>query len=345
MKRRALLKRCAQLAALALLPRALTARSRRGDLLMPPRLDAHAHLMSRDLARWLQGRIPDEPLRRLVRPINGRILVDQLEGDRIDRAFALSAAYVHATDLPLAGRRKQSRDEYRDLQNENDFTAHEAAEYSDKLIPFASVNPKRGYAVEELTRCIDTLHMDGLKVHFANSDVRLRDPAQVARVRTLFAAAAARNVPVIVHLYNDAVPGFGARDVDILVAEVIEPLPDLRISIAHLGGNGGAEEDVALRVFEALVAAVARRPGVAGRVWIDFSSVLVTNPWPPLPLTTPAQQARLAQLFTAWGVERLLWGSDGGAEALTQAQPLWPLGVSDWNTVASNDGSALLRRV
>jgi predicted TIM-barrel fold metal-dependent hydrolase len=345
MDRRELLERCAQATALALLPRGLTRLADRPDVLMTPRLDAHTHLMSRELAMWLQGRIADASLRRLVRPANARIVVDQLEEDGVERAFALSGAYVHATELPLGGAAKAAHDEYRDVQNENNFTAGEAAEYGGKLIPFASVNPKRDYAIDELARCVETLHMRGLKVHFANSDVRLRDRVQLARVRALFDAAAARNVPVVVHFYNGAVPGFGAADVEILVRDIIEPLPDLRIVIAHVGGDGGSEEDGALRVFDALIAAIARRPAVAGRVWVDLSGVLVTDPWPPLPLTTPAQQARLAQLITAWGVEQVLWGSDAEEEALNQALPLWPLGQSEWETVAKHDGSTLWRRV
>ena len=347
MDRRALLARGAHAAAFALIPRGLTRLTRRPGAidLMSPRLDAHAHLMSRDLATWLQGRIADRSLRGLVRPISGRILVDQLEEDGVERAFALSTAYVHATELGFGGARKSARDEYRDVQNENNFTAGEAAEFGGRLIPFGSVNPKRDYAVDELVRCVETLHMRGLKVHFAHSDVRLRDRTQVARVRALFEAAAARNVPVVAHFFNGAVPDFGAPDAEILVRDLVEPLPDLRIVIAHVGGDGGSEENGALRIFAALIAAVARRPAAAARIWVDLSGVLVTDPWPPLPLTTPAQQARLGTLIDTWGVEQMLWGSDAGSEALNQARPLWPLAAAEWETLAKHDGSALWRRV
>jgi len=347
MDRRDLLARSAQMAAFALLPRGLTRLARRPGAidLMTPRLDAHAHLMSRELATWLQGRIADRSLRGLIRPINGRIVVDQLEEDGVERAFALSTAYIHATELGFGGARKSARDEYRDVQNENNFTAGEAAEFGGKLIPFGSVNPKRDYAVDEMARCVETLHMRGLKVHFAHSDVRLRDRAHLARVRALFEAAAAHNVPVVAHFFNGAVADFGAPDAEILVRDLVEPLPDLRIVIAHVGGDGGSEENFALRIFAALIAAVARRPSTAARVWVDLSAVLVTDPWPPLPLTTPAQQARLGELIKAWGVEHVLWGSDAEADALDQARPLWPLSPAEWEALAKQDGSALGRRV
>jgi uncharacterized protein len=344
MTRRDFLARGAQAAACALLPRGLARPTAHRDL-MAPRLDAHTHLMSRELATWLQGRIADRSLRRLVRPINGRLVVDQLEADGVERAFALSTAYIHATDLPYSGRRKRARDEYRDVRNENDFTAREAAEHGTRLIPFASVNPKRDYAVDELARCVETLHMRGLKVHFGHSDVRLRDRRQLARVRALFDAAAARHLPVVVHFYNGFVIDIGARDVEIFVGDVVAPSPDLRVVIAHVGGDGGSEENGALRLFDAFASAVARRPDLRARVWADLSGVLVTDPWPPLPLTTPAQQARLGALIQRWGVDQMLWGSDAGEEALNQARPLWPLGPAAWETIAQQDGSALWRRV
>jgi predicted TIM-barrel fold metal-dependent hydrolase len=347
MDRRDLLARAAQAAAFAVVPRALARFSPRpvASDLMSPRLDAHAHLMSRELATYFQGRIGDRSLRGLVRPINGRIVVDQLEEDGVERAFALSTAYIHATELGFGGGRKSARDEYRDVQDENTFTAGEAAEFSGKLIPFGSVNPKRDYAVDELVRCVETLHMRGFKVHFAHSDVRLRDPTHLAAVRALFAAAAARNLPIVAHFFNGAVSGFGAPDAEIFIRDVVQPLPDLRVVIAHVGGDGGSEEDGALRIFAALVAAVARHPAAAARVWVDLSGVLVSDPWPPLPLMTPAQQVRLGDLIKAWGVEQVLWGSDVGTEALTQARPLWPLGRAEWETLANHDGSTLWRRV
>lgn len=145
------------------------------------------------------------------------------------------------------------------MQEENDFIAAEAALASDRLVPFGSANPKRDYAVEELTRCVERLGMRGLKTHFANSDVRLGDPHHVQRVREVFARAAEKNIPVVAHIFNERVDGFGPKDVEILVSHVLEPLRTLRITIAHLGGGGGFDRQVQ-RTFKALIAAVADRP-------------------------------------------------------------------------------------
>jgi predicted TIM-barrel fold metal-dependent hydrolase len=316
--------------------------------LPPPRVDAHAHIISRDLASWMHSTSADPDVRRAVRPINGRIVVDALEDDAIERAFVLSTACLHASDSSRGGRRKKPADEYRDVQNENDFTAIQAREYEPRLIPFASVNPKRDYAVTEFVRCVETLRMRGLSVHFGESDVRLRDPQQLRRVQDLFAEAARRGVPVIAHIYNDAVPDFGTADVDILLSQIVEPTPNLRLAIAHLGGSGGATEQRTLRIFAALINGVRARPQIARQVWADCSSVLLTEPRPGAAAISAAQQTTLGRMFREWGVDRLIWGSDTLTDrhptSLVQARSVWPLGEAEWATLAAFDGSGFLPR-
>ena len=347
MKRRQVIGRIAQAGALALVaPRAVfakDARSRYGA----PALDAHAHLVSRELAGWIRSSSADPEMRLGIRPMNGRVVVDSLEQDRIERAIVLSTASLHAADAGVvAVRRKKPADERRDVRNENDFTLAEAVEYAPKLIPFCSVNPKRDYAIEELRRCA-ARRMSGLTVHFGASDVRLRDPRHLASVQALLAEAARLDLPVIVHLFNDAIPDFGTEDVDILMAQVVEPLPSLRISIAHLGGAGGASEQGPLRIFAALIHAARARPAVAKRVWADCSSVLLTEARPGAKPISAAQRTALGGMLQSWGLDRVMWGSDTMSDrhptSLEQAQSTWPLSEADWNVLAAFNGAGFLR--
>ena len=55
-----------------------------------------------------------------------------------------------------------------------------------------------------------------------------------------FATRPVETFPVVAHIHNERLEAFGAREIEILIAELIEPLPTLRISIAHLGWGGGA---------------------------------------------------------------------------------------------------------
>jgi predicted TIM-barrel fold metal-dependent hydrolase len=66
---------------------------------------------------------------------------------------------------------------------------------------FCGFNPLKDYALAELERCAtDRLMSAGIKLHFGNSDVQLDDPAQVERLRTIFAAADDRGMAIVLHL-------------------------------------------------------------------------------------------------------------------------------------------------
>ena len=209
------------------------------------------------------------------------------------------------------------------------------------MIPFASVNPKREYALEEVKRCIELLNMRGVKLHFANSDIRLRDQEHRHHVFEVLRYAAGRNISVVAHIHNELLEASGAREMQILIAELVEPLPTLRISIAHLGWGGGAGAR-AQKALEILASTVRRRPLVAGQLWADFSGVLLTSAFPPLQSMSSAEQASIGSVMRAWGADRLLWGSDTIPEALKQSRAVWPLSDEEWEIVAANDGSAFL---
>lgn len=348
MERRDLLTRFARVGAFALLSPRLSAVQDTRPRFAAPRLDVHTHIVSRDLVAWLRVAVTDPAVRHTIRPINGRILVDALEEDGVERAIALSSAHMHACDTPALARRKRMVEERYDVRNENDFTARQAEEYAPHLIPFASVNPKREYAVDEFVRCVELRKMRGLKVNFGTSDVRLRDPKHLEQVQTLFAEAARRNVPVVARVFNEALGDFGTEDLDILITRVVDPIPGLRLSIAHLGGGGGALEQGTLRLFAALIQAVRQRPQVAPRVWTDISSILLTEPRPGLKPISAAQQAALGTMLKTWGIDRLLWGSDTTSDrnpsALEQARIAWPLTEAEWHTMSAFDGAGFLAR-
>ena len=73
-------------------------------------------------------------------------------------------------------------DEYNHVKAENDWTAQQVSQYSDRLRAFCSFNPLRPYAFDELTRCNNNPQLRyGLKLHFGNSDVDLDNPENVRR--------------------------------------------------------------------------------------------------------------------------------------------------------------------
>ena len=129
-----------------------------------------------------------------------------------------------------------------------------------RLVPFLSLNPKRGYAVEEVDRCVEQ-KMRGLKLHLWNSLVDTRQAADLAAVRRVVERAAHHRLPVVAHILVGAVPNYGPDDTERFVREIIMPFDTLQISLAHLAGAGGfgAREQAC---FERLIAALRSRHAV-----------------------------------------------------------------------------------
>jgi predicted TIM-barrel fold metal-dependent hydrolase len=338
MNRREFLKTVSHLGVTAAIP---VGRAPLRTGLSAPRLDAHAHFFSPSLAARTKTLIADLDIAAAVRPLDAAYVLAELDRTGVERAFVLSTAYVNATDVAAFGAGKGASDEYALVRQDNDFTAAEAAQAPARLIPFASVNPKREYALEEVKRCVERLNMRGVKLHFANSDIRLSHEKHLARVFDVFSYAAARKVPVVAHIHNDRLEGFGAQEIELFVAQLVEPLPALRVSIAHLGWGGGAGVQ-AQKAIRTLAAAVGRRPHVASRMWVDCSGVLLNAAFPPLTSMLPADRLSIGRAMRTWGAMRMLWGSDTLPDALEQARAVWPLTDVEWEILAANDGSALL---
>jgi predicted TIM-barrel fold metal-dependent hydrolase len=124
----------------------------RSPTLASPYLDAHAHSASVLLLAYRA--VSRGPTRR-ESPTDGAVLIRRMDADGIRRAFVLSTAYQMAADA--YGTRTSESAEYARVRLENDFTAAECERNPGRLVPFLSVNPKRGYAVEEVDRLTGVL--------------------------------------------------------------------------------------------------------------------------------------------------------------------------------------------
>jgi predicted TIM-barrel fold metal-dependent hydrolase len=300
----------------------------RSHTLAPPYLDAHAHSASGLLLayRALSG----GPMGH-ESPVGGAVLIRRMDADGVRRAFVLSTAYQMAADA--YGTRTSETAEYARVRLENDFTAAECAQYPARLVPFLSLNPKRGYAVEEVDRCVEQ-KMRGLKLHLWNSLVDTRQAADLASLRRVVERAAHHRLPVVAHILVGAVPNYGPDDTERFVREIIMPFDTLQISLAHLAGAGGFGIQQQ-GCFERLIALCGPDTPYASRVWTDMAAILT--------LTTPADDARrLGELLPRWGLHRVLWGSDNIDEALALTRSQWPLDATAWQAIADQRGTALV---
>lgn len=261
-------------------------------------------------------------------PIPADTLVAQMDAAGVRRAVVLSLGYTWASVT-----RPPVPDEYARVREENDWTAREAARFPDRLVAFCGVNPLRDYAVEEIGRCARELRAGGLKLHFGNSGVDVRNAQHVEKARAVFAAASRHRLPIVVHLWTRD-PGYGAEHSRIFLDRILPAAPDVVVQVAHMAGAGpGYGPDAAL---EPLAAAVAADDARTRNLYFDVTSTVTTA-------TSAAEADLVARRIRQIGPERILFGSDGawgGNPPLRQAwgafRATLPLTDAELRTIAAN---------
>jgi predicted TIM-barrel fold metal-dependent hydrolase len=234
--------RRALLLLLPLLGACTAARSAGPSTVPAPRVDYHQHLVG---ARFAP--IVKRPAR------DGRALLAELDSAGIGKAVVLSVAYSFADE------RKNLPDPDRLTREENDWTSTQVAAGGGRLIGFCSANPLRPAALAELARCLDLPGMRGIKLHFGNGGVTLRDPAHAARLVEVFTLAERGRAPVLVHMRARGGQNFGAADAQLFLDRLVAVAPSIEIVVAHLGGAGPGYPAQADSVMAVLAAAARRR--------------------------------------------------------------------------------------
>lgn len=308
---------CTMLIVGSILPATLSAQT--------PVIDYHQHLFSPDAAALVTGN-PRSP------GIGARDVIALLDSAGIRRALVLSVAYTWGK-----ASRATVDDEYNHVKAENDWTAQQVSQYSDRLRAFCSFNPLRPYAIDELTRCNNNPQLRyGLKLHFGNSDVDLDNPEKVAQVRRIFAAANRHRMAIVVHMRTslDLRRRYGADAARVFLNELLPAAGDVPVQIAHLAGAGGydAAIDSALSVF---TDAIARHDSRMKNVWFDATTVV-------RPGMSPDELQQITARIRQLGVERVLYGSDAAMNPLAYPKAGWeafqrlPLTEAEFRVIANN---------
>jgi len=257
-------------------------------------------------------------------PVTAEQLVAQLDAAGIERAVVLSLAYWFGSPhgAPVD-------DEQALVRAENDWTAEQVARFPDRLVAFCSFNPLKDYALEELERCARHPHLAGLKLHFANSGVDVRNPAHVEALAGVFRAANRHGLPIVVQLW---VPDetYGREHSAIVLDRILPEAPDVVVQIAHFAGGGSALSDEALAVFAEAIAAGDPR---MRNVYFDLTAV-AEGRW------TGDELRRFAARMREVGVGRLLFGSDMAPPPAWQPWITFrmtvPLTEAEFQTIANN---------
>jgi predicted TIM-barrel fold metal-dependent hydrolase len=251
-----------------------------------PGVDYHQHLVSPAFAPIV--RLPER---------NGDALLREMDAAGIRRAVVLSVGYSYADE------RKALSDPDGRTRAENDWTSAEVARSNGRLIGFCSANPLRPAALQELERCLSLPGMAGIKQHFGNAGVSLRNPEHLARMQQLFALAQRLRVPVLVHMRARGGSNYGAQDARLFLERVVPAAPDVEIVVAHLGVSGpgwGAQGDEVMAVFGE---AGERGDRSMRNLYFDVATNVTAE-------TSPDEAALIARRIRQVGVRRVLYGSD-----------------------------------
>jgi hypothetical protein len=119
------------------------------------------------------------------------------------------------------------------LTASNEFVHNICQKYPERFVGFASVNPNKPDALQKLGSAIQDLGMKGLKFHPPLQDFFPNDP----KLRPFYTLAIELGIPVVFHVGSTP---FGnlvkLKQADpLLIDEVANEFPDLRILLTHLG--------------------------------------------------------------------------------------------------------------
>jgi predicted TIM-barrel fold metal-dependent hydrolase len=283
-----------------------------------PRIDYHQHLVSPAFAPIVQLPARD-----------GRALLAELDAAGIDRAVVLSVGYSFADE------RKKLEDPDRLTRTENDWTSAQVAAGGGRLIGFCSANPLRPAALEELARCLALPGMKGVKLHFGNGGISLREPAHAARMVEVFTLAERMRAPVLVHMRARGGMNFGAEDARLFLDRLVPAAPSIEIVVAHFGGAGPGYPAQADEVMAVFGAAAERGDPRMRNIHFDVATVVTAE-------TTTEGAALVAARVRQVGSQRVLYGSDlsppGGSirSGWEIFRDRTPLTAAELRTIAGN---------
>jgi predicted TIM-barrel fold metal-dependent hydrolase len=292
-----------------------------------PSVDHHQHVFSPSMAALLTT------AERPFPEVNARHIVAELDKAGIRRAVLLSTAYLHGAP----GR--AGDDALVKVQAENDWTAAQATLYPERFVAFCGFNPLAGYALAELERCArDPALRRGIKLHLANSDVQLDDPAHVARLRRVFAAANAHRMAIVVHVRASISRKrpYGAAQARAFLDQVMPFAADVPVQIAHFAGSGpGYEDSAAQEAMAEFAASVERGEPSTRRLHFDVASIVDAE-------ITAATAAIVVGFIRRVGPRRVLYGSDAPVGTNLRPGESWaafrrlPLTDDEFATIAGN---------
>jgi predicted TIM-barrel fold metal-dependent hydrolase len=265
-----------------------------------------------------------------TKPVTADELVQDLDDAGIQKGVVLSIAYWYGSPL-----HEPFEDEYAKVREENDWTAQQVARYPERLVFFCGVNPLKEYAIAELERCAKMPQMKGIKLHFANSGVDVRDAKHLETLRSFFRAANAHKLAIVVHV-RSLRGDYGRRDAEIFIKDVLPVAPDIPIQLAHMAGSGpGYGPDEAMAAYSEAIASGDPR---TRNLYFDVTNCVTLKDG-----QSQEELALIAKRFRQAGLKRIFFGSDMHTDTSAPPGPWWvafrrklPLTNDELRVIANN---------
>jgi predicted TIM-barrel fold metal-dependent hydrolase len=235
------------------------------------------------------------PTRPYGKPVLADQLVEELDDAGIQRGVVLSTAYwygdPHNDFTPAESEAKTRAD--------NDWTVAQVSKYPDRLVAFCGVSPLADYAPREIARCAKLPNVKGIKTHFANAGVDLKNPEHVAKVKRFFQAANENRMAVVVHVRTRG--QFLPEHARIILDQIFPVAPDIPIQIAHMGSASGQPDSTTAVFADALLAKDPR----AKNLYFDITQTVLTDG-----SQSAEQLAGIAAALRRIGLDRIFFGTD-----------------------------------
>lgn len=170
------------------------------------------------------------------------------------------------------------------VESSDETTAAAVAKYSDKLIGFAYMDPRRPDYIERLQYAVETLGLVGVKYGPIYNGVHLHD----RRMDPVYEYCQRNDIPLTMHMgttYTQHSPIDLGRPIH--ADDVAERYPDLKMILAHMGHPW----------YEDCIAVVRKRPNVYCEV-----AAIYYRPWQFYNVLITAQEYRMT--------DKIFFGTD-----------------------------------
>lgn len=241
----------------------------------PEIFDSHLHVVSPE--NWQESPLGIHGV--IDGSIGTKEVVKLLNETKVGRAVLISAGYFFHD-------REKTR-------HENEFVADQVRQHPDRFVGLCSVSVIQPWALEELEFCVNSLRLDGLKIHLIADNMDISNVEHMALLDGIFKKATSlrEGFPVLMD-YN-----WLDDKQTLIVTQLAMSNPNTNIILAHGLGH---------HFYELMGLSLNRElfEGVLDNLYIDISASMFM--YPP---DAPAFENYIWHL-RRFGTDRILFGSD-----------------------------------